>query len=143
MSLPGSQGIRSRKGQQDRLFAALIISDIMERYGDDPRREWLVNEETARWSVMTELGRLREQRGDETFWEAVEWTLENRPKVKDAVAILRSYRTGKSLPSGEVGLHREIMRLVTTYLSRHPGTSWRQVEEALRLTLQAVPKERA
>lgn len=142
MGLPGSQGIRSRKGQQERLIAALIISDIMERYPDDPRREWLVNEETARWSVLTELGRLREQRGDEAFWEAVEWVLENRPRVKDAVATLRGYRTGKSPPSGEAGLHREMVKFVNAYLVRHPGTSWLQVEEALRLTLRAV-EERA
>ena len=143
LSAGEAQGVTTRRGQQDRIYGALVISDIMERYGSDPRRGWLVNEETARWSVLAELGRLREQRGDDAFWEAVAWVLENRPRVKEAVAVLRRYRTGKSAPGSDIGLYRALVETIDAYRSRHPETGWDQVESAIRMARDAVADRRA
>ncbi len=140
MKLAGSGGPKTSRGQQDRIYAGLVISDIVRRYGADPRLGWLVNEETARWSILAELGRLREQHDEEAFWEAVAWVLENQPKVKSAVAVLRRYRNGSSSPGSIEGLHRELVGRVNDYLRRHPDTPPEVIEEALRVTLDSVER---
>ena len=108
----------------------------MDRYPEVERRSWLINEEAAKWSILAELGRIRDRRGEEAFWSALEWVLEHRPRVKDAVLELRRYRTGEDVaPRSAWALHRELTRTINDYLGLHPKTTSEQIEVALELTL--------
>jgi hypothetical protein len=142
MKYAEAQGRKTRRGQQDHIYGGLVISDIMRRYPEDERRNWLVNEETAKWSILSELGRLRDQRGEEAFWEAVEWVLENRPKVKEAVAVLRRYRTGRSPQGNADGVYEALRKTTNDYLKTHPGTPTDAVETALVALLGTVRETR-
>lgn len=109
------EGPRTRRGRQDRLYARRAILLLRERFPDPEGRSWLFNEfnaEAAKWSILAELGRMAEQRG-EAFWPAVEWVLERRPKTKDAVKQLRAVRTGKPQPLPDPG--RAILKLLEPY----------------------------
>jgi hypothetical protein len=54
-----------------------------------PQLRWLADEEGARWAVLAELGRIGEP---DTFEEAVEWALENRPSLEEAKTYIRRLR---------------------------------------------------
>ncbi len=48
--------------------------------------------------------------------------------MKDAVVVLRRYRTGKSAPGSDIGHCRELVETIDAYLSRHPAMGWDGVE---------------
>jgi hypothetical protein len=56
-----------------------------------PRLRWLADEGGARWEVLTELGRIGEPGA---FEEAVEWTLQTRPRPEQAKAYVCHLRSG-------------------------------------------------
>jgi hypothetical protein len=96
MEAAAKVGPQSRHGRHDRLYATRAKLCLKERYAeDDERRSWLFNEETAKWSLLAELGRLLEQQGEEAFLEAAGWIMTHQPKVKVAVRAIRSMRTGR------------------------------------------------
>jgi hypothetical protein len=73
-----------------RRLYALRAMDRLGLLGDEnliptlarrPALRWLADEEGARWGVLTELGRIGEP---DAFEEAVEWALENRPRLEEA-----------------------------------------------------------
>jgi hypothetical protein len=64
-----------------------------------PELRWLADEEGARWAVLAQLGRIGKP---EVFEEAVEWTLQNRPRPEEAGAYVRLLRSG-ALPSTGTG----------------------------------------
>ena len=63
-----------------------------------PELRWLADEEGARWSVLRELGRIGER---ETFYEAVEWALQNRPNPEQVEAYVWRSRAGAAVPARE------------------------------------------
>jgi hypothetical protein len=62
-----------------------------------PDLRWLADEQRARWALLTELGRISEPGA---FEEAVEWALENRPRLEEARAYIRRFRLQRHRPSG-------------------------------------------
>jgi hypothetical protein len=54
-----------------------------------PELRWLVDEQGARWEVLSELGRIREP---ERFQVAVAWVVKTRPKTKEATIKIRQFR---------------------------------------------------
>ncbi len=62
-----------------------------------PALRWLADERGARWSILTELGRISEPGA---FKVAVEWTLENRPRLEQVRAYVCHLRSGVSNPAG-------------------------------------------
>jgi hypothetical protein len=134
MRWAAAQGPRTRHGQQDRLYAELAIHLIKQRYPEeDERRSWLFSEErkTARWSLLAELGRIRAQRGEEAFLHATEWITERRPKVKDGVRRLRSWRIG--IPLREDSLELKLLRVLETY----PEARAKEALDNVRLAYEA------
>jgi hypothetical protein len=134
---------KSRRQMHNRLYALraterlglLEEGELEQALADRPALRWLVNEDGARWSILTELGRIREP---EKFDAAVRWVLEHRPKTKEAVARIRRLRTGKSRSPNARELAREIIRVVTGYGIRHPGLTREQELKALRLATEAL-----
>ncbi len=62
---------------------------LIPTLGSRPDLRWLVDEAGARWDILIELGRIREQGA---FEGAVEWVLENRPHTEEAKAYIRRLR---------------------------------------------------
>jgi hypothetical protein len=85
-----AEGPRTRRGQQDHIFARIAITLIRERY---PEEDWLCGE-SPKWTLLAELGRVRAQHGERAFWQVTELVLEHRPKVKDAIRTIRRVRIG-------------------------------------------------
>ncbi len=65
--------------------------NLLATLASRPRLRWLADEEGARWAVLAQLGRI----GDlGAFEQAVEWTLQNRPRPEEAAAYVRRLRSG-------------------------------------------------
>jgi hypothetical protein len=62
-----------------------------------PQLRWLADEDGARWALLAELGRIGEP---DTFEEAVEWVLKNRPSLEDAKTYIRCLRACTRRPDG-------------------------------------------
>ena len=56
-----------------------------------PALRWLADEEGARWTVLTELGRIGEPGA---FEEAVEWVLKTRPQTEQAKLYICRFKSG-------------------------------------------------
>ncbi len=134
---PGSRA--TTRALQDRTYAAFAIGRLLDRYGEDERRGWLVSEGGAKMTILSELGRIVMHHGEAAFYEGVEWVLRERPRTRDAQRVLRGWRLGRNPEPGSAhGLHGELIKSVNDYLRRHPDTSAEEVCEAVTMTLQAA-----
>jgi hypothetical protein len=128
---------------QNRLYALRAMerlgllgdNKLEQALADRPVLRWLVDEEGARWSILAELGRIRDL---EKFDAAVAWVLEHRPKTKEAVAQIRRLRLGKSRSPNARELAEEIVRTVDGYSLKYPELTREQELEALRLANEAL-----
>jgi hypothetical protein len=64
--------------------------DLIPTLTRRPELRWLADEDGARWDVLRQLGRIGQR---ETFDEAVEWALRNRPGPEQVGAHVRRVRT--------------------------------------------------
>ena len=94
--LPGAPAERRRRSR----LCALRAMDRLGLLGEEnliptlirrPQLRWLADEGGARWAVLAELGRIGDR---DAFDEAVEWMLENRPRLEEARAYLCRFRSG-------------------------------------------------
>jgi hypothetical protein len=110
---------------------------------EDPAFQWLCSTEEAinrgegkiRASILVELGRVDD---DETLWDFARKICELKPLAKDAIALIRRWRTGKDRTGGAIGLTDALIRCVNDYMAAHPNTTWQMVRGALANTLDAV-----
>lgn len=130
-------GEKTHRQQQNRVYALLALHDIRQNYSGNNQTGWLISEKTIKWGILTELGRIRVDT-PKKFWTAVEWTLKTRPKVKDAIVVLRRYRTEKASSGDSLGLANEISNLIGNYRMRHPNITPAVVREALVLAEQRI-----
>jgi hypothetical protein len=122
----GPLGPRSERGRQDHRLAIWAIAVLRRAW--EPGFSWLwrlppcsadecPDVRGARWSVLAELGRLRDDELiRERACELASWPLETT--ARQAVAALRAARTGRQ-GSGAALLGR-ITRQVASYLLEHP-----------------------
>jgi hypothetical protein len=116
----------------------------MRRIGLKPENSkypWLMDETKAKWSILTELGRIDED-CPELFDDALSWVTSKKPKVKEAVSMLRGFRTGKFPAPSTLRLLDDLLRTVNRYVARHPDTTRTQIEKALEGLLDAVRDEK-
>ncbi len=125
----------SDRQRQNRLAMIAAIQRLQE--AKDQRYATLLSDETSSVSVLAELGRIDDPL---TFVDAVEWWLAERPKVKEAVTVIRRMRTGKVAPGSARGLHAELVDAINGYLNRHPATSPSEILEALELTRRSASR---
>src|SRR5918998_2511480 len=141
MRRAAADGPRSRHGQQDRIYAQLAIAEIKNKYPEpDERTRWLFDEEkmTAKWTLLTELGRFAYQHGTDNFYGAVDWLLRTRPKVKDALKKLRTVRlTGSSPPPDTLEL--KLLKVLEPY---PPDRALEALEYVLGFYLQEEGRDR-
>ncbi len=74
--------------------------DLIPTLAGRPQLRWLADERGARWAVLTELGRIGEPG---VFEEAVEWTLENRPRPEESKAYVCRLKSGARRREGRKG----------------------------------------
>lgn len=86
--------------------------------------------EGMRIEILAELGRLNDPA---TIRAVAAQVCEHRMKVKDAVAMIRTWRNGGAAPGDTLALANEIVRVVHSYRLRHPATTDDQVRLAFRL----------
>ena len=137
VSTTGAKGHR----MQNRLYALRALErlnllgddKLKQTLADRPALRWLVDEEGARWAVLTELGRIRDAGQFDT---AVTWVLANQPRTGEAVSWIRRFRAGWTEASDARRLAQDIIRTVDSYGLKHPYLTGEQKLEALRLAAE-------
>lgn len=92
--LPDEPAERRRRNRlyalraMDRL-GLLGEEDLIATLAGRPQLRWLADERGARWTILTELGRIREPGA---FEAAVGWVLETRPRTEEAKTEIRRLR---------------------------------------------------
>lgn len=132
---------------QNRLYALRALErlnllredELKHALADRPALRWLLDEEGARWAVLTELGRIRDTG---QFDAAVTWVLAHRPRTGEAVSRIRRFRTGRTEAPDARQLARDIIRTVDAYDLKHPYLTREQKIEALRLAAEEAAHAR-
>lgn len=124
--------VHTRRGKIDlwnRLFALHFLED-------NPRFLWLADFKKMEagaphaWkpSILSELGRIKNVEDMKAIALQI---CELKPKTKEAVCMIRRWRTGKK-PSGNVwDLGDKITKAIDKYIMSHQGITWDQVKTAL------------
>jgi hypothetical protein len=86
--------------------------------------------------ILTELGRIE----DEDAMQRIAAELcETKPKTRDAVLMVRRWRTGSDDAAGDpLKLANEVIASVNDFMKRFPKTSKEQVKSALLTALDSV-----
>jgi len=129
--------VTTRRGKLNSYYRLIAFSVLH----DDPRFSWLVDKETEKMksTILTELGRIYVP---EVIKIAALKICELKPRTKEAIALIRSWRTGKKSAGNMYGLNAAIVRAINDYLEMHPGTRQADVEAALLATLESVREEK-
>jgi hypothetical protein len=88
-----------------------------------------------RHTIMSELGRIEDA---QVMRAAAALVCANKPTAREAVVMLRRFRTGKESPGGAIGLTTALTACLNDYLARHPGTTWQVVRAAVENLADAV-----
>ena len=128
--------IRTRRGKQNidyQMYASSVLKN-------DPRFFWVVGNKEMHWKpiILTELGRCLSAEVIKTFALKI---CELKPKSKDAVALIRIWRTGKQPEWNPFDLGNHIINTINEYKNRHSEMPWSDVENVLRVVLGHIQKE--
>lgn len=136
-------GVRTTRTRQNWMYRQRAISvlgvlkeerfkwlfDVAKVQADEPN--------AMKHSVLAELGRIE----DADVMQAVALQVcEMRPTAREAVQMIRNFRTGKKSAGDVKQLEAEISRAVDDYLSRHPAMLYSQVCVALSSVLNCTTK---
>jgi hypothetical protein len=110
-----------------RFYLAHALNVLLDAEGHD--FGYLIGPNNIRSEILSELGQLEDDRMLEAAIAICEHKL--MLKDKDAVAILRAWRTGKTTPGNSDAQAREIRIVFDRYCIRHPGTTSGQIRYAL------------
>jgi hypothetical protein len=136
--------VKTRRGRMNKAYEVRALGVLK----GDPRFEWLVSTPEAinsghgklKVTILVELGRIED---DEDLKAIAEKVCKQKPKAKEAEAMVRRWRTGKAPKGDAVGLTRALITCINGYLDRHPDTTWQMVRGALGNTLDAVEQSAA
>jgi hypothetical protein len=108
--------------------------------------KWLFDEEKVmadgggkHWkpTILTELGRIE---NDDDLRAVASELCERKPATRDAVLMVRTFRTG-GLPAGDsIQLANEIVQIVNRYRHSHAGVTKQDVVDALEAVRASVDK---
>jgi hypothetical protein len=102
--------------------------------------EWLYSRDRAqptRKMVLAELGRIEDE---EEMLDLARELCERKPRVRDAVALIRRYRLERS-PESRRELGETVASIILCYVAEHPEMTMREIARTLRK--QAVAYEEA
>ncbi|HEY0171261.1 MAG TPA: hypothetical protein VGB98_09575 [Pyrinomonadaceae bacterium] len=132
-------GVRTARTRQNVMYRQRAM-DVLGVVRDE-RFKWLcdvakvqADEPNAmKHSILAELGRIED--ADKMRVVALQ-VCEMRPTAREAVQIVRNFRTGKQSKGDVTQLTNEIYRLIVDYLTRHPAMRFSQVSVALSSALE-------
>ena len=109
--------IKTRRGRQEMVYASRAAGGLMA----DKRFVWLTDEKDPlkKKSILSELGRIE---NEEDLKAVALQICELKPKVKEGVAMVRRWRTGKTPKADRRSLRSHILKGVNDYLLTHPDT---------------------
>jgi hypothetical protein len=137
--------IATERGKQNR-DNALTASGLLSAHPNPEAIRWLYDApahragtKKMRFGILTELGRIYRQNGDDQQIFDLATLLSNRqPKTRDAVTMLRRYRVRRQRPGSAIDLTKRIGGVIDAYLATHPGTTKQQVLAAMEGATDAV-----
>ena len=115
---------------------------------NDPRFKWLCDgkammkgaQHSYRPTILAELGRIE---NDDDLKAVALRICKLKPKVRDAVVMIRRFRTGKVKEADSLQLANEILAIVNRYTGRYPETTAQQILTALTVARDAVIEAQA
>jgi hypothetical protein len=113
---------KTRRTVVKQWYMARAADDLDKSEGQD--FGYLIGPSRLRSEILAELGQLDD---DDRILEAAACVCEHEVKAKDAVAMIRAWRNGKTSPGDSDALANEIITLIRGYQVRHPGTASEQV----------------
>ncbi|MBU0611014.1 MAG: hypothetical protein KKI08_24245, partial [Armatimonadetes bacterium] len=102
--------VQTSRGRQNVYYRTLAV----EVLANDPRCAWLGG--STKNTILAELGRFEDSAA---MRKAAREVCRMRPKVSDAVVMLRRWRTGTSPPVDSRVLAAQLENVTTTYLQAH------------------------
>lgn len=136
-------GVRTTRTRQNWMYRQRAMYVL--RVHEDERFKWLADNakvtadapNAIKHSILAELGRIE----DADVVKAVALQIcEMKPTTREAVQIVRNFRTGKKSAGSVRQLESEIHRLIENYLTRHPAMSFSRVCDALASALELTTK---
>ncbi|HEU0177364.1 MAG TPA: hypothetical protein VFV58_24125 [Blastocatellia bacterium] len=124
------------RGKQNHYYYMLALATLPD---SDPRFAWLWSGGEARATILSELGRFRDQ--DVILKLALE-ICESKMTTRKAVRLLRECR-GVKLPAIRHKAANAIITTVNNYFKSHPDTTIEKMIDALRVVLWALEDRRA
>jgi hypothetical protein len=123
---------RTITNKYHRLRAIRVLSA-----GSDPRFSWLVSPDAdisagrgkMRHTILAKLGRIAD---DELLLAVAEKLCSIEPGTRDAVARIRRVRHAGGKQADALDLANEIIATINDYSARYPGTTAKQIEDAIR-----------
>jgi hypothetical protein len=143
--------VQSARGHVNMHYLSLALTVLTETDHPDRRRyDWLCPDGALLWlhpmgaslphlrpriktTILTELGRVGMELGEEHMRNAALHLCETKPKTQDAVRSLRAWRLDQEGKMGTAAaLEVVIARAVDDYLTRYPATPPGVVSDTLR-----------
>jgi len=128
--------VQSERGLRDVAYRLQAINVLTE----DAAFAWLADSKTMMedgdggWKpgILTELGRLGHSHGVETMKAIARQLCEFKPKTKEAIAMIRRWRSGLATAASCLELTDKLGATINTYVREHPDTTFMQIRGALR-----------
>jgi hypothetical protein len=132
-------GVRTARTRQNVMYRQRAM-DVLGVVRDE-RFKWLADfskfdtdaPNAMKHSILAELGRIED--ADKMRVVALQ-VCEMKPTAREAVQMIRNFRTGKQSAGDVKQLTNEIDRLIVDYLTRHPAMLFSQVCVALSSVLE-------
>lgn len=125
---------KSQRGIMDMAYRIEAIR-VLTKDDKDDRFHWLVDkaacirgEDAWKPTILTELGRIEDE---QVMKEIALRICELKPRNKEAVAIIRRYRSKDQGEGNCPAITNCIIGAVNAYLQRHPATTFLQLKTAL------------
>ena len=125
--------VTTTRGIQNRRYATRAAAVIR----DDAACRWLydASTQTIRASILAELGRLET---DEQILRLGRQICELKPTAREAIAMLRAARLGRSAPSDATDLANRLIGTLNAYRRSHPTCGPAQMIAALDMAIGSV-----
>jgi hypothetical protein len=130
--------VKTRRGQMNKLYflRALQVLDYAPDYA------WLCPSQAEvragvcmRVTIMAELGRIED---DDTLRAVAADLCEAKPTARQAVVMVRRFRTGRGCPGDALTLADVLIGCLNDYVNRHAGMTRQMVRGALATVAEMV-----
>ena len=137
---------RSERTLRNTAWAQLAVGLLVGQGGQPKTAEelgfdlsFIFDAHVYKKTILTELGMLFADQGDDAAMRAMKVVCENRMRARDAVAWIRRLR-GEAKQPDAGSLMRRLVKTINDYLREHPEATWTDVQTSLGI-VSAVVRE--